>query len=366
MLQGDAVGAVKVLEQAAKLLPVPNAEMNQYLAQLYLRMGELGPAEQSLRTVLQAFPNNVAAWATHAQLMLQLGRNDEALQSAERALQLDPNNRQAMAALAGVYRAQQNWDKLRQIQKTVSQQQADETLDKLQQAAMYRMQADAGTGDSQELLGRAEKLLREVLQDEPGNTVALRELTLMLAREEGRKDDLRAFLTEQDKLVQDKLKELNTATQPSEEERAQYEKIANLLERLQVVVDPTADQDAKFARLEEIIKLGDDPFLVAAQLFQLYRRVPGHAEDALAQLIKAQELKPDQPRIVEALFSLGIQLEKWELAEKAMNKAIELGLDPSGGHFYRGRFLAARTDVENNLEKAVAEFQSGLNEFPTY
>jgi len=367
MLKGDVPGAIKAMEQASRLLPAPNPEMNQYLAQLYLRMGELGPAERALRVVLQAFPNNVTAWAMHGTLMLQLGRNDEAMQAAERALQLDPNNRQALTVLAGVYRARQNWEKLRELQQKLSQQHADETTGKFQQAILYRMEAENQSQERRdELLGQAEQLLREVLEEDPANQLALRELTLLLARDENRSEDFRAFLANHRKLVENKLKEIASATQPSADEKTTYSNILDLLERLQIVADPTTDEETKFKRLEEIIKQGEDPFLVAAQLFQLYARMPGHAQEALAQLLKAHELKPDQPRIVEALFNAAIQQQKWDLAEKMMNKAIELGMDPSGGHFYRGRLLAGRTDIENNFEKAIAEFQAGLDEFPTY
>jgi len=366
MLKGDLAGAVKALEHANQLLPRPSPEIHQYLAQLYLRMGELGPAEQTLRTVLQAFPNNKAALAAHANLMLRLDRYDEALQAAQRILHLEPTNRQALGVQASVYRARQNWAALREVQEKLSQQQTDATLDKLQQAAMYRMEAESGAGDSEALLASSERLLREILQDDPGNLLALRELTLMLGRDEKRLDDLVAFLDQQEQIIKGRLEQSSEGEPLSEEQREAYERILTLLGRLRIVSSPEADPEEKFARLEEVIKLGDDPFLVASQLFQLYMRMPDRQEDALAQLVKANELKPDQPRIVESLFSLSLQQGKWDLAEQMLNKAIQLGLDPSGGHFYRGRLLSARTDIENHNERAVAEIQSGLREFPTY
>ncbi len=365
ILQGDVAGAIRSLEHANRLLPTPNPEIHQYLAQLYIRIGELGPAEQTLRTVLEAHPASPGAWASHANLMLRLDRHEAALQSTEQLLRLEPNSPRALAIQLAVYRAQQNWAAMREVQQRLSALQADATLDKLQQAVMSRLEAESGSSDSEALLASSERLLRDILQNDPTNMVALRELTLMLGRDEQRYDDLRAFLSEHEQIITHRLED-DSGEPLTDEQKTNYANVLTLIDRLQIVATPGVDAKEKFAQLEEIIKLGEDPFLVAAQLFQLYSRLPDKQEEAFAQLIKANELQPDQPRIVETLFSLSLQHERWDLAEQMLNKAIQLGLDPSGGHFYRGRMLVARTDIPNHHERAIAEIQSGLREFPTY
>jgi len=366
-LEGNPVAAIKAMEKAEKLLPdtMLKLKLKQYLAQVYLEVKEYGAAQEALSTVLQAYPNNVSAWTMMAGLQVEMGDLGKAQQAAERALAINPNHRNALLVMMNIYERQKNWDKVREIQKALAKK-ADTKKDKLQRAVIYRVQALSGDEPDQALLAESERLLREVLEAEPLHWRALRQLLLILARDPERAGELQKLVQEQEAIARRKLAEAAAATQPSDDELAKYRSRLASIERLNVLADPEASQEDKYKRIEEIIKRGEGAFMVAMELYQLYTRTPDRADEALAQLKKAHELRPSQKSVVESLFRTALQRKDWAMAEEFMKKAIALGLDPSGGHFYRGRLLMARRDQGEDHKAAVEHFRAGLADYPTY
>ncbi|HSW44388.1 MAG TPA: tetratricopeptide repeat protein [Phycisphaerae bacterium] len=372
ILRGNRFEAIKDLEAATKLA-TDNPELHQYLAQLYMQIGELGKADESLRSVLRGYPDNAQAWALRATLMAQLNEHDAAIQDAERSLRIDPRNRTALIALGRAYEAQKNWDKVKEIARQLAEGTEDPVQAKLQQAAIYLAENQAGEERKPEMLLESEKLLREVLAEDPGNMIAIQQLALLTSDpnrpgeiDPKRAEEIRQLLADQRAAVEAKLKEASAATQPAQQTIDDYERTIAALDRLAVLADASASPEERMKRLEEVIKRGNDPFVVAVQLYQLYAPRPERSKEALEQLHKAYEINPDQPSIVEALFARALEDKDWTAAEKYINEAVRLGLARAGGHFHRGRMLTMRTDLENNYEQAIAEFRAGLRIFPTY
>ncbi len=363
MLKGDEFAAIKAMERAEKLVTEAVPEIKQYLAQLYMQVNEIGPAQEALRVVVRAYPNNAAGWANLASLQAQTDQLDQALQSSARALELDPGNRTALLAQARVYELQKNWAKVEELQKRLTDT-ADSIPDKLQRAAIYRLQAGSGEDRDLRLLAESERLLWEVLDADPLNMVALRYLGMLLSETPGRGPELQQILEERHAIAQAKLAEPATATQPAAQE--QYRQILAMIERFRVLAQADASDEDKLQRMEELIKRGEDPFARAIELFRLYAQLPDRDKDAMAQLQEAYRLKPDDAGVIEVMFVTALRLEDWALAEELASKATALGIDRAAGNFYRGRLLSARTDQPNHLQDAVQAFRAGLAEFPTY
>lgn len=372
ILKGDINKAVRALEDARRQVP-DNPELQQYLAQLYMRMREYGPASEALKTVLQAYPNNDKAWAIQAMLLREMGQADPALQAAERALQINPNNKEALVTMGRIYETKQNWAKVKEVSDRLAQAGGDTLTGKLQEAGILLAQAQGSEEPNPDLTAKAESLLKEVLTESPGNLTALRQL-ILLARDPKKPDsfdpklasEIQAILKEQEAVIRKKLAEASASTQPARSEVDQYQRSLDGIEWFLTLIDPKTSKEEQSKHVEDIIRKNEDPFIVAAQLYQWYAAQPGREKEALEQLQKAYELKPDNPGIIEALFVRALQDKDWAAAEKYAKRATELNIDRTGGHMYRGRMLAVRPDVENGLQRAIEEFRAGLKEFPTY
>lgn len=365
ILKGEIYDAIKAMERAERLVTEPVPEIKQYLAQLYIQTGEIGPAQEALQVVLRAYPNNATGWANLAVLYGQTGQFEQSLQASTRALELDPDNRVALITQVQVYKEQKNWDKVEELQKRLGSEQ-DSIADKLQRATIYRLRAGEGEERDIRQLQEAERLLREVLDADPLNLVALRHLGIVLSEIPGRSEELTTVITDRRALAEQRLNDLATTAAPAEKEKEQYRQIIATLDRLSVLADPDASEADKLHRMEELIRRGEDPFVQAIELFRLYAQLPDREPDAIAQLREAYRLKPDEPGVIEAMFVTALRIKDWATAEELVRKATDMGLDRAGGSFYRGRLMMARADQANHLQEAVRLFREGLAEFPTY
>jgi tetratricopeptide (TPR) repeat protein len=73
---------------------------------------------------------------------------------------------------------------------------------------------------------------------------------------------------------------------------------------------------------------------------------------------RAEELAPDDPRLVDYLFTSALYEERWVDAEAIAERASELNLDRTQGALYRGRMHGARGDMESavrSLREAVRQ-----------
>lgn len=363
MLQQDTYGAIKDLAQAQKLLPGPSPEIHRLLGQLYADSNTPGLALESLRIVLADNPNDVEARAMMATVLNQLNRPQEAQTEAERARQLDPNNRTALAALMRAYELQRNYDGIAALQKHIGVATGS-VQEKLNRAMLLQLQAGTSDNPDSPMLAEAEKLLREVIAAEPTNLTALQRLVSQLNSKPETATKVPELLTTTRAEIEKRRAEA-AATQPAGELAKQLQNAISGVDMLQAAADPKADPAEVLKQQEAIIRRGTDPFIVSMNLYTLYMQ-HGRNDQAYASLKDAYTKKPNERQVVSALFRLTLDNKDWKLAEELVDKAVALGLDPSGGRFYRGRVLMARTDEPNHLESAIKEIRQGLSAIPSY
>ncbi len=368
MLEGDKLGAISALEKADKLATNVFPDLKRTLASLYLQAGLPGPAKEAIRASLGVLPNDQVALSVLASAHLQSydpehpEELDKAIATAQRILAINPENREVLRLLYRAYELQQNFEGMATVQRQLDQGE-DPIQDKLHRAALLRLQSDANPA----LAARAETLFREVLEADPVNLLAVRNLVLMLNQNPERSGEIQKLLNQTKAAAEAKLAELATATQPSDQLRKRYTTALDTVGRLSIFVDRSTSDEEKVQQMEELIKQGEDPYVVAVQLFELYRRLPERFDEALEQLEEAHERKPEESGVIELLFQSALAKQKWDLAEKCIKEAVDAGLDVTGGHFYRGRLLLARAREEGEYaERALDEIRAGLSKFPRF
>ena len=366
MIKKKPYEAIRALEEADTIASGTNPQIKFYLAHLYHRQtGQPGEAEKVLRTILEAYPSSEPAWAMLSQVLVGMGRNNEALMAAQRALAINEDNQQALLALARIYEAERNFEEMRKIQARIGGGE-DTTRGKLLTAITYRLKAGENETPDPQLLAESERLLREVLNEEPLNMLAIRHLVSIVEDRPNGRDEIRKVLDKAKSVANERLVGAATATQPAEQVKKALGRVINEIAALEIFTQPDVTEDEKLHQLEQLVKQGDDPFIIAVDLFRLYQGREDRIDDAYAQVKEAHRLRPDDASVVETFLRYAILRSDWATAEELVEKAIKLGLDPADGHFYRGRLLLARDDVENHFSKAEREFREGLEVFRAY
>ncbi|MDM8007630.1 MAG: tetratricopeptide repeat protein [Phycisphaerae bacterium] len=383
MVENNINGAIAKLEQAAKTFQSPPPEQRQTLASLYLRTRAFTPAVTQLELLVSESPSNTAAWTMLGEARLQsadpasptyANTLTAASNAVKEALRYDANNRQALDTLARIYRAMGDEASAREVisQMGISPQQL-----KLSEAIQMVMQA----GSDEAKIANAEKVLKELLASDPLNMSAIEMLVRILsnrhakaqdAEKPGIADAIRKIIDDARAAVSKKLAEASSATQPAAE-RERYSNITNAIERFAITSDPNLSDEEKIRGLERLIKEGEDPYQIAAQLFDVYRRTEKTTAQAAEQATKilAMDLQPDQGAVVEEVFLFAIRNQDWPLAEKCIALAAKTGLDPSpNGHLYWGRLFLAKAgagvDSDDSAKKARDSLQLAVNASPQH
>jgi len=379
MVRGENLEAIRSLREAEKAAGGMNPEVKLYLASLLLDQGQPGAAEQELRAITAAVPGNLPAQSLLSRVLVELKRYEEALVVAQQVLNADPRNQQALQSLARVYEAQQNFDKLKEINRLLAG--TDASRDRLMEAALLRSQATAGETVNLTLLKEAEQILRELLERDPLNVVVLQQLIGAITDrtrsgdEAARTAGFREIGEAIDRAEEAVGRKLGDSSL-SEAETDRYRRTKNALAAMRVYADPAASEEDKFAKTEELIRQNQDPFQVAIDLFSLYRRSPARQDDAYAQLRQAVELarastNPEERAArlrttVDPLFRLALARRDWPLAEQVLKDAVEIGLEPAGGRFWRAEMLLENETLEDRFTRAERELREGLAMFTDY
>ncbi len=344
-----------------------------HLAELCLRINEPGPAVEALQSVAKVYPNAEGVLGMLGRVIAAMpGREAEAEAYAKRALAINPDNSDALMALAQLYQQQKNWRQLEEVQKKLASNTPSIDARLRQANLLLARSADPETNDSQ-LLATAQDLLRQVLKDDPSNIQALRSLVASLGSDEDNRTEIITALAKAKADVKQKMAKASASTQPADVKPLQD--LEKNIQYLEVVADPKISEDNRREKLAAMAKQGKDPFLTAVTLYRLYLNAPGHEPEAVANLKEAYRLKPDDPGVVEMLFRVAISSFKndkgeeiikpdWTLAQQLVKRAVDLGIDRSGGHYYQGQMLLANTELKDHLAQAEKEFREGLKLFP--
>ncbi|HOW70259.1 MAG TPA: tetratricopeptide repeat protein [Phycisphaerae bacterium] len=417
IIQGNHAIAVRSLEEASKKINMDSPKSMEerrlalkiaiLLAEEYRVSNTPGLAINMLRQAKKLSPGHTWVLATLAERILAEGTNSagqidekaaaEALPIAEQVLLYDPDNQQgnvplALPVLFRIHQSQKNWDRLKEIQdlmakyRTPTDAPQAALTDKLQKALLLAMRAESSTPPDAQLQAQAEKLFLEVLEASPFNNTAVRNLVGIYSQSQ-QAEKLTQLLERQKTLANEKLAALATTTQPGEvDQKKAYQQYITLLDRWAVLADPRLSDSDRIKKREEMSQADleasasdEDRLRATLELYQLKmvaarRATQPEEADRLAtegwnRLRQALDLAPTSKNLVDELFNLALTRQDWKVAEEMVGKAVEIGLDPSKGCFYRGRLCLRQGIAENKpelLQKAAKELESGLKEFPSF
>lgn len=371
---GDAIRAFRELED---LLEPGDlwVQTKTHLAQLYMLINQPGEAVRYLEELVRHSPNRDASLGLLAQALSALpDREAEAEDAAKRALAINPNNTEALNALARIYEKQKNWRELERLHASVKSARQESETELLEATLLLARGSDPDHRDV-ELIHQGQAKLRKILEAEPSNLQALRAMVSSLAQMPEKRDEIDELLA---RATHDIDQKLQAATADGDKDAIkQLQTTRNGIAYLGVLADPNTTPEDRIAKTEAIIRQNSDPFLVAFDLYRLYLSSPDHQVQAVQQLKEAYRLKPDDPAVVELLFRTSISAIKdadgnevmkpdWDLAERLVKRAVELGIDRSNGHFFQGQLLFARTDLPDNYAQAEQSFREALRLFPVH
>lgn len=370
VIEGDNLGAIKELLEASQLLEGRQTqtlyEVNRMLASLYVDTGSPGLAKERAYKVLMYNPVDAVTLSilARAHLASYTGDQDEELekarQAASSALEARPELVDARQVLAEVYRLQGRTDLYEKVIAELNAG-ADPLNVKTREAYQLLMRAQH---DEPELYPQIEQMLAEVVDEDPTRIQAVRGLIGIMQRDENRYPDIETLLKKSRDACEKEIRKL--ADRPEDDpERRRLRLTMTAVEQYAVMSDPNITAEERFQRMESVIKQIDDTYDRAVELYRLYASKEEHHQKALQQLKEAHKAKPDDKGVIELLFRFALRLKDWETAESCIQLARRTGLDPSGGHFYRGQFLLAQSDDDpGKAQAARTEIQAGLVEFP--
>lgn len=103
-----------------------------------------------------------------------------------------------------------------------------------------------------------------------------------------------------------------------------------------------------------LIKQADAPRLLKLIRLHMAYKIHGKETEALAQLETAEKEFPDAPELVETRFIWALGHEQWDVANKALEKAVAGNLDNADGLTFKSRLQAARGQVSDAIGSAEA------------
>ncbi len=370
MLDGKKTEAIMKLEEARKKLAGLEPRIERALAVMYMETNQLGLAAETLDRLLKATGGDATLWAMMAYVQNRLNHYEEAILAAEKVLQIDPHHFGAKLEKANALDAQGNREAAAELRKELAADlgQVNPEQAKIVQASNLLLQAGEKDPPDAALIAQSEKLLREVIEVDPLNTTALRNLIGIGQMSKDRAADIRKILENAKAIAESRLKETPSTVPTDSDIRPTTERTLKQIETLLLASDDTLNDEEKTRHYEEMLREEKDPVIRALGLSQMHARL-GHNEEALKYLREAYQLKPDDPTIVEQLFFNAIREKNWSDTDALLAKAIKLGLDPSGEHFLRGRVLLARSEVPEHaseISEAVAHLRAGVQRYPSY
>lgn len=358
VVDNDIRTAVKDLERAHQSYSTRNikdTEVKFMLARLQARMGDTGAAEAMMTSVLSDMPWNQEVWAYVAELRGLNHKNAEAVQAAQESLRLCKSagmkpNETALRTLLNVYRQNRDWDQVRRIEEQLGLGKAQTAEELMLRANLTLVRAESESGQADPaLLAAAEKDLREILSKDPVHLDALRRLVRVLAYQK-RYDDVKQVLDAAQAAAQ----------RPEYADRKSLPRALELIRISAAPPDPSKtpkqQAEARFEAIKELIDQGQDEFAKQIDYVQLYMGNSDYAQ-ALEHAQKANELKPDEPSVLDIILRLALQKNDFELARRMADRAVATDADGAKGQSYEGRYWLAKGDST----KAIEAFRSWID-----
>lgn len=306
--QGKFVEAIGTLNKALAIINKSNPrylDLQFQLGRAYLATKQTGRAKETLTQVAERAPGFVIARAQLAQLYLEDNQLNEASTQIDAVERLAPNATDTV--------------RLR-LQLMIKQGKREQAL------AEY---AKLPITNKQERLTKVQAAL--LLQDQPE---ALRQL----------EEAAKALPGDLDIIVNQV--QLYAALKQPEKAKAVVEAALadnpnnTVLASLKSRLSASTPEQITDTILEQVEK-NPDAFLREMQLAELSRNA-GKFDDALKHLNAAQSIKPNEPRLNEALFQVYLLQQKFDEANKLIPELAKGNLDQTGGLTYRYQLVAAQ------------------------
>ncbi len=331
--------AIRHLENADRAGGGADLKTKLLLANLYVKTAKPGLAERVLEEAQRISPGHLGSMLLLAVVENRLNKPERALLLADAVLQADPENRQALLSKIEAYRLLDKLDRIEPLRKKLA------TKTPLDQTRVAQVLILENRQDE------AEKLLLEILKDNPGTVSALSVLLPMYVSQD-RTDEAR------------KVYEAARAAKPDDTQVA----------ALELVLSATADKAARLAQTEQFLNQLEDPLQRALAKANLYMSQEKF-EQAADSYREAASLSPDNPVVIEGQFRLALRTNDWQAAERSVGRARELNLDGAEGGFHQGRLLLTKAsfaeeagkpeEAESHLSKAIEALETALRKFPS-
>jgi len=298
-----------------------------------------GLAYDHVMAALNQRPTHLGMLHEKAALELQMQRPDDAAQTIEQALEHYPGNAalEALASQVERQRAEETFElenpdvrRLAQAQRQLDAgdiEAARATLEEAVEQSRYRLRflialvrLEMSAGNQEQ----AKQYLQQALELDPSNRV-LQRLSMMLEYDDP-VEALQQYL----------------ANAPGDKGSQAVEAAINMgqLARSREQLAASLEQNGQHEQAE------------AAR--EIARRARTHEQQALEQ---AEELAPDDPRLIEYQFNKALRQENWQSAEQLAQRAGDVNADQAGGLIYRGRIALA----QKNWEQAARTLQDAVD-----
>lgn len=386
-LEGRTSEAVLKFEEAVrKSADMPEelaTEMQLYLANHYLATQQTGKAHDVFKLLIsgRGIPDSDAAWSLYALVLAAVGDSEEKIElAAQRAYQLNPKNIQALRLLERIYEQRGSLERLKVVRQALGR--SGEAIAKVSEAVVALRESNNQ---------KAADALREALKTEPGHLEAVQYLVSILAptastpaeEKATRMAEIRKVIAAAVADCQARLAQA-PSTAPAEAE-TDYAGQITRLRLLEISADPELDKNAKWARMESVIREMSNPADRAVSLAQLYAQSE-RPDDALAQWKEAHRLEPKSSKVLEALFRGALQKGDWALAEEcsgkfsalelaaAQEKQVEPETWPARLRVGRISLAKAQADVEakkpdsakEHAKNAQRELEAAIKLYPSF
>lgn len=318
LLSGRVTEAIQTLAKAKSMLEqqgVMDDQLLYVLAGAYVQARQTGDAKTLLTQILRHHPEFVSARRTMAQLFLAENDADNAephVAALEKALPDDPDvKRQRMA----IYMMRKQPEEAKKLYGDLPEGDIRTKLGKAQVAMAI------GNFDD------AIRLLEDVRKAEPKNSTVIR---LLVGAYRGRND-------------------MASARRVVDEAIAANPADLMLVALRKQLAGATGEEMVQFTR--EIVEKNPDVYARELQLAAIAAEENKEAE-ALDHLKKAEQLKPEDKQVLEALFQAYARQAKWDLASQYVEKLAKINADRANGALYRFRLLMGQGKYAEALAAA--------------
>jgi len=294
-------------------------QLNSNHDQAYYELGETHLKLKQGREGFQAFsravsvnPENLRAQLKLGQLFLLGKKTEEARKKAESILEKSPDHIEALSLLSGVRVQEGNLDEaIKNLEKIISIN-PDHFKSHLSLARLFLLKKD---------MGRAEKAYRKAMALDPQSRVPYLELSRIYASR-GEWDRAEA--------------ELKTMMEISGRDSRNFYMLARFYES-------RGNQDqAERTFLEAVESSPQGEILSLMNLAAYYARVKNY-DKALEAMIRALDVKPDDPDVLVNMAKLHFDFKKIKEAESTVDIVLKKDEVHVGANYLKGRiFLAGR------------------------